>query len=61
VNDAEFKKEIARLNKRLELLRLARKGDVNIKKVYVRAYKVRAHTVKAHVRVFYYKHVNKQK
>lgn len=53
MNNEEFQKEIKRLRRRLELLRLARSGDVNVKKIHVKGHKVRAHTVKVHTRIIY--------
>lgn len=55
MTDEEFKKEIARLRRRLELLKLARSGSAEIRRVKVRQYKVRAHVVRAHTRVYYRK------
>lgn len=55
MNKEQFEKEIARLARRLQLLKLAREGSVDIRRVKVRTYKVRAHTVRAHTRVYYYK------
>jgi hypothetical protein len=55
MNANRFEKEMARLKRRLDLLKLAREGRADVERVHVREYTVREHKVRAHIRIYYRK------
>jgi hypothetical protein len=53
MSENEYQKQMARLRRKLQMMEMARTGNVAIQRVKVRQYTVSEHTVRAHTRLYY--------